>query len=654
MYEKDQTVDVTALPKFDMPSYESKMTAEDVKSLSLRHVFRVLGDKGAFFCLPIGRYQAFSCTYFSDCAVRIEAIDYVRAILSEPEYRSFCKFIPRFLQDINDPVLEDGFSMQDVEALTERVIDLRTVPSGLLFQGGLATTWDYPGFCPIFKDTEGNVVTMSEYLCFPFLSGASISKGPALTSQDRIPQHTTCPLPEGQDILEKTDHQRRVEVEDPKIVATKERKARVAAKKRERKKQGGDGGEGSRPKTKRWKTTGRRDGLVASKATSSPEPLRTLNPHQPSGALAATAESRENCSPPASPRDSANCSSERALTLVNTEVIQPSPACQRANQGPTTDRVVTPLRTATQGANTEEGESSREGALYVPGWSILHRCHMDNPMWCRELMFSLARGSISHTDILKRFENLQTDFKKLAESHAECGDLSGKLVQARLDLTHNTHLYTSLFDRYKALKNEHEGCAGKLEGLENRKRELSQANMDRVLRIKELKAALAQKDSALVYGERINAEQAQEKKRLVSQVGKAEMENFDCIRKLLPTMVERLLQSHEYKLSLSKPFNLDIQAGWGKGLAEEKSKEDLLELMGRMEGFDVHADTRMRVEYDKLFERRYPYVDKISYGFLHSVSDLLKVYPDSPPREQVSPLKPSSEKAPATSAPPGS
>nr|GEY89196.1 hypothetical protein [Tanacetum cinerariifolium] len=42
--------------------------------------------------------------------------------------------------DVNDPALEDGFSSLDVQALIEMVIDLRPVPSGLLFQGGLATT----------------------------------------------------------------------------------------------------------------------------------------------------------------------------------------------------------------------------------------------------------------------------------------------------------------------------------------------------------------------------------------------------------------------------------------------------------------------------------------------------------------------------------
>ncbi|GJS24962.1 hypothetical protein Tco_0453594 [Tanacetum coccineum] len=103
------------------------------------------------------------------------------------------------------------------------------------------------------------------------------------------------------------------------------------------------------------------------------------------------------------------------------------------------------------------------------------------------------------------------------------------------------------------------------------------------------------------------------------------MEKFDSIRKLLPTVVERLLQSYEYKKSLSEPFNLAIQAGSSKGLAEERSEEDLLELMGRMEGFDVYADKKMNVEYNKLFEKRYPYVEKISHGFRHSFSDLLKV-----------------------------
>ncbi|GKC79969.1 hypothetical protein Tco_1130743 [Tanacetum coccineum] len=207
--------------------------------------------------------------------------------------------------DVNDPVPEDGFHALDVQLLTKQVVDLRPVPSRLLFHEGLATTWDFPGFRPVFKDTEGNVVTMSEFLRFPFLSSASILKGPPLTSQDQIEQHTTRPLPSDQPIPEKTDHQKRVEVEDPKIVAIQERKAKAATKKKEKRRHGNDGREGSHPKTKRRKIVVRQDGLDASEATSSPTPIRTFNPTKanPSSAAATTAESREDRSPFASPRD---------------------------------------------------------------------------------------------------------------------------------------------------------------------------------------------------------------------------------------------------------------------------------------------------------------------------------------------------------------
>nr|GEU63512.1 reverse transcriptase domain-containing protein [Tanacetum cinerariifolium] len=179
--------------------------------------------------------------------------------------------------------------------------------------------------------------------------------------------------------------------------------------------------------------------------------------------------------------------------------------------------------------------------------------------------------------------------EKLAETHAECAKTVGKRVQARLDLAHSSHLYTTISDRYKTVKSDHEGCAGKVEVLENQNSELSQVNKDQDLQIKELKGELAKKDSSLVYAERISAKRAQEKEKLVTLLSRTKMRKFDCIHKLLPIV-------------------------------------------------------------DKLFEKRYPYVEKISHGFCHAVSDLLKVYPDSPPFGQDPPSK-SSSKVPSTSAP---
>ncbi|GKD15702.1 hypothetical protein Tco_1200109, partial [Tanacetum coccineum] len=63
-------------------------------------------------------------------------------------------------------------------------------------------------------------------------------------------------------------------------------------------------------------------------------------------------------------------------------------------------------------------------------------------------------------------------------------------------------------------------------------------------------------------------------------------EKTDAIKKLLPTVVGRLLQSHEYKQSLFVPFNYALQTGWGQGLAEARSEKELREIMMRMNGFD--------------------------------------------------------------------
>nr|GEV93552.1 hypothetical protein [Tanacetum cinerariifolium] len=336
---------------------------------------------------------------------------------------------------------------------------------------------------------------MSEYLHFPFLSGASVLKGLALTSQDLIEQHNM--------------------------------KARTAVKKWDKRRQGGDGGEGSRPATKRREIIARKDGLNASEATSSPEPLQTVNPADPFGA---------------------------------NHFVHNYSGAQHDNEKTETLRLRTsgyPSGRTMTNVNTEVGESSRGGALYVPDWSIHQRYCLDTPMWCHELMFhlaplatqeesnalnnatalerawfSLARGALAQTDILERFERLQDNFDRLAETHSECGETVGKLVQAS---------------------------------------ELSQVNKDQALRIKELEGELAKKDSTLVYAERISAERAQEKEKLVTQLSRTKMEKFDCIRKLLPTV--------------------------------ERSEEDLTELMSEIENFDAYADKKMYVEYDKMFEK---------------------------------------------------
>ncbi|GJX87239.1 hypothetical protein Tco_0339253 [Tanacetum coccineum] len=233
MSEEDQAVGVTALPKFDMPSYESEMTSKDVKSLALRHgipldlhpvALRKWWTMDKLSDDMIGLYEQyfeFSGIRVPFSTFRLAVIKHFRVHISQlvplglnrlTMFELYCRslgIVPSVFQetffglkgwkkrfffldrraipdamawrhhdsDVNDLVPEDGLQASDVQLLTERVVDLRPVPSGLLFHGGLAITWDFPGFRPVFKYTKGNVVTMPEYLRFPFMSADSGKDG---------------------------------------------------------------------------------------------------------------------------------------------------------------------------------------------------------------------------------------------------------------------------------------------------------------------------------------------------------------------------------------------------------------------------------------------------------------------------------------------
>nr|GEU59959.1 hypothetical protein [Tanacetum cinerariifolium] len=193
-----------------------------------------------------------------------------------------------------------------------------------------------------------------------------------------------------------------------------------------------------------------------------------------------------------------------------------------------------------EGAHVEEGESSRSRALYVPEWIIHQRA------W-----ISMSRGALAQTDILERFNNFQENFVKLVETHDVCEEIVKKLVTARVDLHHNAKLYNDMTKRYMKVREEHDSYASKLQVLEREKDDLSCIKNDQAIRIKELEAELAKKDFALVYAERISAEGAAKKEKLVKHMA--------------------------------------IQAERAKGLAEGRSEEDITDALRKVEGFDAYS-----------------------------------------------------------------
>ncbi|GJR56643.1 hypothetical protein Tco_1407164 [Tanacetum coccineum] len=429
MAKEDPLGKVAIVPKFDMPYHVFTMSPKDVKSLAKQ------------YSIPLDLHPCAPVKGWTMDKLLEEVIG--RAII-----QCMIGDIIEFLM-FNGSLPDDGFSILDVRALAEKFIDLRLVPADLLFKAGLASTWDFPGFHPIFKDTKGNVVTMSEYPRFPFLFGASIVQGLVVSNKNQIDQNTTPPLPVCHPIPDKTDFQREVEVEDPKVLAIKERKARAAAKKKENKKRDKNERKAPNPKQKgrKFPLSGRANRLLLI--------IRPLN-------------------------------AEKEEVFIS----YPSLTRHSVHHSPSFVKTLSQSGRNLIGLHADEGESYRLRGIYVPEWSILRRCRIDSPMWCWELMVHLA--PLATQEESNALTN-PDDYGKLAETHGECSNIVLKLVTARQDLEQNARLYTNMSDHYKGLKEEHQGCNDRFQVLEKEKNELSMTNRDQALQIQELEAELAKK-----------------------------------------------------------------------------------------------------------------------------------------------------------------
>ncbi|GJU60358.1 hypothetical protein Tco_1238124 [Tanacetum coccineum] len=615
--------------------------------------------------------------------------------------------------DISDPAPKDGFDEDDVIALTNQPIDIRGIPSGLLFSAGLATTWEFPKFRPLFKDPEGNDNERALIFFILFTSSFSFRDDyrgwGALTEQDVIPQHTTTPLSGNEQVPGKMDSIQRVEASDPKIVATRIRKAQAAAKRKAEKNRGSEGASGPGGSSKRRKEK-------STDQIPCPTPLRTIE------AVTSDVPRGENVVSPTQTQgdnlleipahDSANTTTrlceehhdEHSGVLGNRDGNFDDDVDEEVNlEGPdrhvsdTSERVIigtesipTAVTRPDNGKSiaqeetpmpdpllrcigADEAGSSLPPPLFVPTWGIHQRSRVTTLEECRDLManlvppgvqekmhlldnnvvldrawFTLARGAMAQAHTLRQFESLYDTHHALQES---LETTRSHLVRTREDFNVVQNFYNTLSEKHRKLREDHDHCSEGLAAVRAEKDSLMATNAEQALRIKELEqqlksadevhssavkdleGQLAQKDSALVYAERVSSDRLSENEELRTQLAFAKREKTDAIRKLLPTVVGRLLQSHEYKQSLSVPFNYALQTGWGQGLAEARSEEELREIMMRMNGFDPYSDKKMNAEYERLFSKTYSYVDRISHLSEKPVQDLLKLHPAPPPKD---------------------
>ncbi|GKC09053.1 hypothetical protein Tco_1000663 [Tanacetum coccineum] len=551
--------------KFDMHVYTSVLTSDEVKNLAEE------------YAIPSDLHP---CVPPSDLTMNRLPVDKIDSSVADPP--------------------PTGVRAEDIRRLCEHVIDLRPVHPAMLYAVGLTTIWKHVGHHPVFKDGEGNgsiivlplfayvtrllhflliclvlsfavATSVFEFLKFPMAGGVRVGKGTALAANEVIPQHSTPPLPSGDPIPEKIDHQKVIEFENERVLAAK-RKTQAA---KDRAAGERSAAEGASRHTKKRKIALMYFALDESKGDDS---TRTGSRTHP-------------------------------LLIHSMQLFWMMPIPQLAKVAWLQSRLgmrkkMWTLRHDKEDAQGHKHASSSSGHMVSSFGGSARRIF---PHWNPggdgdgsslqgeatqpSLFFKLGRGALAQINLLQRYEALSDDYGDLYDSHRSCEEVSDRLTETQ----------NQLIDTIRS-QNQ--------------------------LRIKQLEGELASKTSSLSEAESSVNELKGDLERLTVDLSQAEIVRHNYVRQLFPTVFQRLLSSNEYKRSLSDVFNQDIAAGWSEGLKIERTQEEVEAILAVVTDHNPHCKDTFMDTFDSLFTRSYPYVEKLTESFRLPLRDLQNPWPE--------------------------
>nr|GEV14608.1 hypothetical protein [Tanacetum cinerariifolium] len=427
---------------------------------------------------------------------------------------------------------------------------------------------------------------MSQFLKFLMAGGVRIGKGIALAADEVIPQHISLPLPFGCLIPEKSNHQKVVEVENERVLAAKKKPRLLRT----------EHGSGTH---------------------HSASPLNTIIPNE--GELATgmilkpVNQTEEDTDQP--------LDNTEYTTKANSLLSEHSPQFQQSTHSDENTRCARSESCHTHASGSiGHGVSSTSGgshSLAFParhpdgdgaGSSLRRDADLPKPFVSSWNLTTILNDAESYRDMLinlatpARYESLTEDYRELFESHRSCQDVSDRLTETQNQLLDTVQSRNKLSEDHKALQQVHLGCVTKeadltekLAAVEKAKDDLLDRDQEKKERIKPLEADLASKTSSLAKAEGVVGTLKGDLKHLIVDLSQANIVRHNYVRQLLPTVA---------------------------ACYEEEAQA----FLATADGYDPTCKETFMSEFDSLFDKSYPYVEKLDESFRLPLRDLQNMW----------------------------
>ncbi|GJR97223.1 nucleoside phosphorylase [Tanacetum coccineum] len=513
------------------------------------------------------------------------------------------------------------YNAADVATLLQVPIQLHKPYNSLLYVAGLSPTWKGLGHVPVMKGPGGKVLTMAEFLRLPDLGACKIVAGTLLPPNFPVDTHLSTPATRLEDVPLKTPAMENAEIACRKVIVARERKKQRAEEQLASKAVGKVGSkrrvaqEGTSRKRKTPATA------PSSEQVSSPQPINQVVPNQP----LVTGNVRESALN--ARLDILRDQTDEHLDAGHDQSLardDSGPGPRGDDRGDRGERGENDGRDDGQhvGPNVEGGDENDDQNVsqhppahrtggektvplpFAPVWGITDSDRMVKFRHCRDMMSNiftpadlasfegmddreavrrswklLCQSSQQQANMLLRFEKLYDESDGLQESRdrarAKYDSCKKQLVDLQVAYDAKASSYGQLSHDYEDVLRREEAGKIKIVELEKEKKRSDELVVSQAERIKSLEIALKESETGI---EQLRSD----RERFAVAVGQSEA----------------------------------IRKGFIDGISLGRTQADVDALLNASPGVNPASSDLFMGEYLKLFETRYPYVNKLARAYL--------------------------------------